>query len=404
MKYEEALEYLLDIPTYAKKTSKENIRMLLEALGNPCRERKTAHIAGTNGKGSVCAYLNGILLERGYRVGMFTSPHLVDIRERIRINGKCLDQDFFCHVLDEVREAIRACRKNGGLPPSFFETLFLMAAKAFEEKKVDYCIYEAGMGGRNDATNVIVPDVCVITTISLDHTEFLGDTVSAIAREKAGIIKEGVPVVSLNKNPAAASVIREEAEKKHAPCILLTPDDYLDFAAPAPFQRENASLAWKAAETLGVEGSLECLERTVWSCRMEQILPQIYVDGAHNMEAIETLVHTFATCHGGKNKVLLFSAAKDKNYRDMIACLCRLDRLQQVIVAPMKNTRGLDAPAMERCFRACGQDKVAVMEDIAGAFSYAKKLAGPDTVLLCTGSLYLAGEIKAIAGGQDDQL
>lgn len=393
MEYKEAVDYLLDIPNYAGKTTKENIRLLLEELGNPLAHQRIIHVAGTNGKGSVCAYLSGLLQAQGYTVGMFTSPHLMEVRERIRFNGTPVEEKKFCRYLEQVQTGIAGAVAKGGCPPSFFETMFLMAAVAFQEKEADYCIYEAGMGGMRDATNVVSPIVSIITTVSLEHTAYLGSTLEEIAREKAGIIKERVPVVSLDKNRIVKDVIRSAAAEKHAPCILLKEDNYLELAVDALYQKENASLAAGAMEVLKLPVSRQALERVRWPGRMEQILPGIYVDGAHNMEAIEALVRTLDTCHKGRNKVLLFSVAEDKNYRDMISFLCTNVSFKQVILVPMENPRGCDIRSMKACFREAGQDNVTVMGELQEAFACGRALMGRNTMLLCTGSLYFAGEL-----------
>lgn len=402
MKYEEVVEYLLDIPNYTKKTTRENMEMLLAELDYPLTGQKIIHVAGTNGKGSTCAFLSSLLQAQGYQTGMFTSPHLVEINERIQINGISITEQEFCKAFEKVKASIETGLKKGGLHPSFFETIFLMAAVAFQDRQADYCIYEAGMGGLSDATNVVSPILSIITTISLEHTEFLGNTLQEIAREKAGIIKESTPVISLDKNPIIRDVIQSAAKEKHAACILLKREDYIDFTTDALYQKENAALAVKAMELLQLPVSMKALEQTRWPGRMEQILPGIYVDGAHNMEAIETLVRTLDTCHKYQNKVLLFSVAKDKNYKDMISCLCEKINFKQVFLVTMSNSRGCDARKMAECFRACGQHHVMIMEELREAFQYGRTFVNQDTMFLCTGSLYFVGELKKLLGGNDD--
>ena len=188
--YDEAVEYLLNIPKFSKKTTKENLLELLKRLGNPHKAMKIIHVAGTNGKGSVCAFLNTLLLAAKKQTGLFTSPHLVKMNERMRINGKDVSDERFLQVFQQVYQTVGQMLKQGFTHPSFFEYLFVMALVLFEKENVEYVILETGLGGRLDATNIIEhPMLTIITSISFDHTEILGDTLHKIAMEKAGIIK-----------------------------------------------------------------------------------------------------------------------------------------------------------------------------------------------------------------------
>ena len=185
MTYEESVSYLLDIPKFSRKTSLENLRELLKILGDPQEKVKAVHIAGTNGKGSVCSFLNTMLIKSQKSVGLFTSPHLVHMNERIRINGEMISNQEFTDVFEKVKNAVAILESRGGVHPSFFEYLFVMAAAAFAGHGVEYAIFETGLGGRLDATNVLKkPVVTVITSLSLDHTEILGNTIGKIAAEK----------------------------------------------------------------------------------------------------------------------------------------------------------------------------------------------------------------------------
>lgn len=204
--YEEAVDYVLQIPKFTKKNTPEDTRRFYEYLGRPGERSGLIHVAGTNGKGSVCSYIDSVLEEAGYRTGLFTSPHLVDVRERFRLKGEMISTEDFARVFNQVLENVENFSEkcgNGVYHPTFFEMLFFMAMLWFQEKRADYIILETGMGGRLDATNVIAhPCVTVITRIGLDHTEYLGNSKEEIAGEKAGIIKKGVPVVFWNRrNP-----------------------------------------------------------------------------------------------------------------------------------------------------------------------------------------------------------
>ena len=214
-----AEEYLNQIPMWTReKNSQKDIRRILGYLGNPDRKIPVIHVAGTNGKGSVCAYLTSALKEAGYRVGTFVSPHLVEIRERFLLNGKMVGTESFQKAFEKVKEAADQVMEDGLRHPTSFEFLFYMAACLFAEEKVDFWVMETGLGGRLDTTNVVErPLLTVITSISLDHTRYLGETVEAIAGEKAGIIKEGIPVIFSDGNSAASGVILKTASQRHAP-------------------------------------------------------------------------------------------------------------------------------------------------------------------------------------------
>ncbi len=219
MNYEEAVAYLLDIPKFTSKNPLTHTKELLRLLGNPQEGKKVIHVAGTNGKGSVCAYLQALLLSEGKQVGFFTSPHLVKMNERIRFNQNMITDTQFLETFEVVYEKVKEMGSEGQAHATFFEFLFAMAMVAFEKENVEYIILETGLGGRLDCTNAVErPLLTIITSISLDHTEILGDTVEKIAMEKAGIIKTGVPVIFDGSNEEAADVIRREALKKQVPC------------------------------------------------------------------------------------------------------------------------------------------------------------------------------------------
>ena len=266
--YEEAAAYIEEIPKFTKKHTLEHTKTFLKRLGNPAADRKIVHVAGTNGKGSVCAYLQAILMAEGKRTGFFTSPHLVSVNERIRVDNIQIDNETFLKVFRKVLKIVRQMVEDGIEHPSYFEFLFGMGMTAFAETDVEYIILETGLGGRLDATNVVEkPLACIITSISRDHTEYLGDTLEAIAGEKAGIIKAGVPVIYDASQPGPASVIAAKAKEMGSPAWPMEPSFYemktqsregitFTFAYPggekaelaipyvAKYQMMNASLAF----------------------------------------------------------------------------------------------------------------------------------------------------------------
>ena len=218
MKYTEAVRFFDEIPYFSKDPSNDNLAKVLERLGNPERGMKFFHVAGTNGKGSVCAFLDSILRKGGYKTALFTSPHLVKINERIKIDGRDISDDDFAYYLEKVQEVVEE-------PLSFFEYLFLMALLYFSRENADYCILETGLGGTYDSTNVVTPEISVITSIGLDHMKILGDTLEKIACEKAGIIKPGKPVVYMQQDSSVNQVIEEKAVKNRSKIIRLSKED-----------------------------------------------------------------------------------------------------------------------------------------------------------------------------------
>ena len=225
--YEEAAAYIEEIPKFTKKHTLEHTKMFLKRLGNPAADRKIVHVAGTNGKGSVCAYLQAILMAEGKRTGFFTSPHLVSVNERIRVDNIQIDNETFLKVFRKVLKIVRQMVEDGIEHPSYFEFLFGMGMTAFAETDVEYIILETGLGGRLDATNAIDnPALAIITSISLDHTAILGDTIEKIAGEKAGIIKPGVPVFFDGSSKKAAEVIKAKASELGVSCREVTKNAY----------------------------------------------------------------------------------------------------------------------------------------------------------------------------------
>lgn len=213
--YDKAVSYIEDIPKFTTKNKLEHTRKCLDMLGSPDKNRKIIHVAGTNGKGSVCAFISTMLEEKGYKCGLFTSPHLIRINERFQINEVAVSDEKFLDAFLKVKELAERLTAEGDYHPTYFEFLFLMGMLIFDREDVDYIVLETGLGGRMDATNSIEnPIACVIASISLDHVEYLGDTVAKIAGEKAGIIKPGVPVIFDGNSEEAAAVIEAEARKK----------------------------------------------------------------------------------------------------------------------------------------------------------------------------------------------
>lgn len=423
LNYKEAVAYIEDIPKFTTKHPLEHTRTLMERLGNPALDRKIIHVAGTNGKGSVCSYLDAMLRSGQKKTGLFTSPHLIRINERYMINGTQVSDEAFLAAFERVMKTVREFIREGGDHPSYFELLFLMGMVIFEEADVEYIILETGLGGRLDATNVVPrPLACIITSISRDHTEYLGETIPEIASEKAGIIKPGVPVIYDGHTEEASAVIRKTAAARGSQAYGLLPSMYrrenisqegisFTFAsqgeAPvtlripyiAEYQMMNASLAWFTMQCLkevhGISDRLlaDGMEGSRWPCRMETVMPGVIIDGAHNEDGIEQFIRTAAHFAQEKEITILFSAVSDKKYEEMIRKISDKIRPAKVVATQIEGSREVPAQELAQDFRNAGCREVYAREEIGEAFELALALKG-DGMLFCVGSLYLAGELK----------
>ena len=443
---EDAREYLLRIPSFAaKKHSLSEAGAFFQELGGTFPGR-VIHVAGTNGKGSVCAFLASILQASGLHVGTFTSPHLTDIRERFRLDGELIEEKAFQKGFEQVFQVWKRLGEQGMDHPTFFEYLFYMAAVWFQEVKPDAVILEAGMGGRRDVTSLCRPDLSVITSVSLDHMAYLGNTVEEIAAEKAGIIRPGVPLVFDGNDSRAAAVIREAAERAEAPawdvregnlqvswkgefprisCPFGEERAEAVLPFPAEYQVWNAALAIKAAELLrdGRENGVRCgfrekagqsgsreetggfgaitaafvssgLAAARHGGRKEGVQPDVYFVGAHKRDGIRVFAQAAAriAADRGKPVRLLFSAVSDKEYGIMAGELVRDLRPAGIALVRMENGRGLSLEEMEKAFAGAGCP-VQEYDSAAEALACALREKGED-LLFAAGSLYFIGELK----------
>ncbi len=426
MNYEEAVAYIEETPKFTTKNKLEHTKECLRRLGNPQKQFQVVHVAGTNGKGSTCAFLTSVFREAGYSCGLFTSPHLVVINERFQINEKNIDNQAFMSAFEKVKALADELVAEGSYHPTYFEMLFLMGMVIFAEAGVDYVMLETGLGGRLDATTAVEePAACVITSISFDHMQYLGNTIAEIAGEKAGIIVPGVPVIYDGNNPEAAKVIRKQAEalgspyyevKKENTEILRNTSAGIDFCMEneyygntafsipfiAGYQVMNAALALKTAEVLKdmvnlpKDSVLRGLRETRWQGRMETVLPGVIVDGAHNEDGVEKFVETAEHFQKDYPLTLLFSAVDDKDYTDMIRTVAGRIRFQHVIVTQVGGYRKVPSEQLADIFRKEGCLCAESCEDVESSFRRALEYRGKEGMLFCVGSLYLVGEIKAI--------
>lgn len=428
MNYTEAVAYINETPKFTTKNSLEHTKECLRRLGNPQDSFQVIHVAGTNGKGSVCAYLASVLREGGYGCGLFTSPHLVKINERFQIDEVPVEDELFLRAFEKVKHLADELTAQGSYHPTYFEMLFLMGMCIFQEAGVSYVVLETGLGGRLDATNAIEnPLACVITSISMDHIQYLGDTVEAIAGEKAGIIKKAIPVIYDANRHETAQVIEETAQRVGAPAYPVRREDFeireitssgiefsygktdgrqQEYSIPfiARYQVMNSALALKTLEVLREQQDFTALTDsqvkagiggTRWQGRMETIQPGVIVDGAHNEDGVANFIETAMYFRDKYRIVLLFSAVDDKDYPHMIRRICSELRPAQVVTATIQEERAVDAQVLAQEFRKNGCTCVQAENSVKEAFQQAAELRG-DGLLFCIGSLYLIGEIKSL--------
>lgn len=418
--YIEAVAYIEEIPKFTTKHPLEHTKELLRRLGDPQDNMKVIHVAGTNGKGSTCAYLASMLAEGGYRTGLFTSPHLVTINDRFRINGEIMSDEDFLESFLRVKKIIDEAMDDGYDHPSYFETLLLMGADYFSRSKVDYLVLETGLGGGKDPTNCVKkPLACIITSISIDHVQYLGDTKAAIAGEKAGIIKPGVPVIYDGHVKEASAVIEARAKELQSPAYVLMPDQYvmeeqnrdgitfrfqgteLHIPYIAQYQMMNASLAYftmkklQSVHGISDEKLQEGIRKVNWPGRMETILPGVIVDGAHNEDGVAQFIKTVEQFRADNRIILLFSAVSDKDYKKMIQLICEKIHPDAVVTTQVGGIREIPAKELAELFKSYGTKNVSARPEVEEALKEALSLQ-EDGMVFCVGSLYLIGEIKGI--------
>ena len=421
MEYSEIKAFLNDTPQYGETTGVERAGKLLELLGNPDKNLKIIHIAGTNGKGSVCSYIDDILKKSGYKTGLFTSPHLVTIRERIQVDGELISREDFTQYFNKVYETARA----NNLKLAYFDFFFGAAMLYFDKCKVDYVVLETGLGGSLDATNAVHnPLCCVITTISLEHTAILGDTIKKIAEQKAGIIKQGVPVVYADDNEASG-VIEDIAHSKNSYCYGVSPQQYqiiknfngcIDFslhneyyinnclrlATPAIYQVENVSIAITVCSLLkhlyhiDIKDSaiVDSAGSHIWQGRMEKLRDNIYVDGGHNPQGIQSFVNSVNGMYADSTDkaALLFSVVSDKNFEQMISILCGCKVFARIAITVTGGIRHLDKEYISAAFKRHTDIEVEVYDSAKEAVLALKN----EPMVFCTGSLYLVADIRKV--------
>ncbi len=383
MNYNQIIDYLNKLEMFGTHFSLSRIRAILKKLGNPEKGLKVIHVAGTNGKGSVCAMLSSILQGAGYKVGMYTSPHLKDIKERFKVNDKNISKKEFIKYFNKVKKY----SKN----ETYFEFITAMAFLFFKDKNPDFLILEVGMGGRLDATNVVKPLVSVITSISLDHVAFLGNTVEKIAYEKSGIIKNKIPVITIARGKAL-DVIKNVAKSKNSEVYF--PKNYnYKINLKGKFQIQNANTAVETINLLNqlkityIKASIikKSLKKINWRGRIE-FKNNILFDCAHNPSAVKVLIDYIKTLRYRK-LILIFGALEDKDYKSMLNQLVPL--AYKVILTKPNSYRALDprilAKEVDKYF--------LIIEDNKKALKHAKLISKKKDLILVTGSIYVVGDL-----------
>ena len=434
MDYEQTVAYLEQIPRFRGGDALIPTGTLMHALGDPQEKFPYIHVAGTNGKGTVCAVMARVLEEAGLMVGLFTSPHLVRINERIRINGKSISDEDFVRAFDRVMAEEKSLKEKDLPLPPYFGMLYAMAMCYFESQKADCVIVETGLGGRLDQTNLVKePALCVITSIGLDHTQYLGDTVEKIAAEKAGIIKPGAPVVFDANDPDAARVIRKKAAEAGVPAIEVDRSMIRDAArtdkgiafvlnnryydntpvevpSPAMYQADNFALALTALRVLDPDGiffttggAAAAASRVRWPGRMQLVTPSLMVDGAHNPPAVKALCEWISHEEKKHPLTLLVGISSDKDAAAIAAMFAGAVPWRAIVVTGNGSERGADPAVLGQIFEELTASDVIVCQDISHALNTAKEEAG-DGLVLAAGSLYLAGRVLELEGVCTDLL
>lgn len=404
-RFTEAVQWLEDVPRYGHKDGLNNMLRLMDRLGHPERRLKVIHVAGTNGKGSCCAMLQQILMDAGYRVGMFISPHLVDYRERIRIDHDLIDPEAFVTYLDRVRAANETLVSEGFPHATFFEFLTSTALLYFADAQPDLCILETGVGGRLDATNIVPqPVCCLITSISLDHTRVLGSTLEEIAGEKAGIMKAGVPVVIAKEPDCVTEVLCRKAQEKDSPLSLARPALFRTrdgqgyaLSLQGAYQYDNAEAVLETVRVLRLTGTaipeeavVRGLEHTVWPGRMQRVSVGdgiLILDGAHNPDAGKRLGQWIGS-QEEPVQVLLGVLSKKDSGGVLSGILLGKEKITRILCTPIPGEDSVDAEMLETMIRR--QVPCIPFPDLKAAVDEAVQTRG--TTIVC-GSLYLIGAV-----------
>ncbi len=421
--YQECLDRIYKLGRFGIKLELDTILNILRFLNNPQKNYNIVHVAGTNGKGSTATYIASILQTAGFKTGVYTSPHLVRFNERFTVNGRQICDQDVVKAYEAVHRVDMGKRKA-----TFFEIATAMAFYYFSQEKVDWAVIETGMGGRFDATNIAIPKVSVITNLSIEHTDYLGNTISALAKEKGGIIKPHTPVITGVSQPSGLKVLKDLAKKKSSPFFEYKKDfsarkttgkdtyDYtgihqqfasLAIPLPGAHQKENMSLAIAACEVIFEQLKRKDKKRILtqdivrhglsiakWPGRLEHVRenPLVILDGAHNLHASKVLKNHLLSSLNGKKLTLVVGILDDKPYEKMLANL--VPCAQRVIITKAQIDRSLDPVVLEKAVRKISKASVTIIEDVKKAVEHAVATTNKEDAVCIAGSLYVAGEAK----------
>ena len=430
----QVIEFIEAIQTPAKSLGLGRMENLMNRLGNPQDQLKIVHVAGTNGKGSVCAMLGSVLMEAGHTVGLFTSPHLITYEERLQINRMPISTDDFEEIALKVQKICSQIEEEGQEAPRFFDVMTAMAFVYFAKKEVDLVILETGIGGRYDATNIIKkPVLSVITSIGKDHMEFLGNTIESISREKGGIIKENCPTVLYHSDKSVYNIIKAICDKKNSPLLvghgsLITNESYtmkgtsfnitnkhityddISLSLIGKYQVSNALTTLMAIESLKKSGYkiprqtvYKGLEKASWPGRMEVIQkePTIIIDGAHNEESAKAFIGSLKGLTGHAKLTMLIGVVTGKDYKTILEILVPF--ASTVIVTQTSHSRALPAKTLyDEISKMTNCPELILEENLIKAYKTGQELQKQD-ILCCVGSLYLVGELKQFLTRQEEK-
>lgn len=402
MTYSEAIQFLYDLRLFGAKFGLENTFKLAELAGNPQRQLRFIHVAGTNGKGSTCAMLESVYRAAGLPVGLFTSPHLVSFRERIQVNRQLINEADVVRLVDGLKPSLKEFPEEHH--PTFFEAVTIMALRYFAEQKCELVIWETGLGGRLDATNIVTPLVSVITNIGIEHSELLGDTVEKIAGEKAGIIKPGVPVVTAAAAAHGREVIAAVAREKGSPLTVVSPEethepplDTIDLPLHGPHQRLNAALAVATVRALAKQIPVSDrafragLSKVDWPGRMHRLQTAsgqtVLLDGAHNPDGAEALRIGLQEEFPNAKPAIIFGVFRDKDSTSMCRSLAPL--AGRILLTPVHSERSED-PA--KLVAACRESNAHAAIEVCPSLADALQKTADAPFIIIAGSLYLVGE------------
>ncbi len=402
MTYPEALAWLYGTQRFGIKLGLENVQRLLRELAVPGKGQRIIHVAGTNGKGSVCAFIDSIARAAGYRTGLFTSPHLITYRERIRVNGEMIGQQEVARGLGALREMIRDWDPH----PTFFEITTALAVDHFKIAGCELIVLETGLGGRLDATNALTPIVSVLTPIGYDHEKWLGSTLEAIAAEKTGIIKPHLPVISARQEPEAEKVIRARAAECEAPLdfVAAVIDRRYNIALAGKHQRENAALAIAALRAGNVPITEDAIARGLasvqWPARFQRWDERMTIDGAHNPSGARVLADTWREQFGEERATIILGVLREKNVDGICRALAPI--AARFILPEIRTERALPPNELAPQLAAITPSlPYSITPSFADALALARAYSEPT---LITGSLHFAGEALATLNGDPDSL